>query len=44
MYMFAGMQVLSISDKKQNIDSIAYEDLQLDGYKPHAKIAMQMAV
>ena len=40
----ADLQVLSISEKKQDIDSIAYEDLNLGGYRPHAKIAMQMAV
>ncbi len=42
--MAAAFQVLSLPDQKKDMDAFVYEDLRLDGYQPHAKIAMQMAV
>jgi thymidylate synthase len=37
------LQVLRIKAKKE-IDSYNFEDFELLGYKPHKKIAMEMAV
>ena len=42
--LFLLLQVLSLPDSKKDIDAFVFEDLCLEGYKPHAKIAMQMAV
>lgn len=41
---FLGPQVLRIKTDKRDIDSFVFEDLELIGYNPHKKIAMQMAV
>ena len=38
------MQVLHIKTKKTDIDGYAVEDLEISGYNPHKKIAMEMAV
>lgn len=38
------MQTLTINPAKQDIESFTLEDFKLDGYSPHKKIAMQMAV
>ncbi|XP_013397041.1 thymidylate synthase [Lingula anatina] len=35
---------LTIKRNVQNIDDFLYEDFELEGYKPHPKIAMEMAV
>lgn len=35
---------LKINPAKTNIDSFVYEDFTVEGYKPHKKIEMQMAV
>ena len=37
-------QVLKINSDSTNIEDLKYEDLELVGYNPHKKIAMQMAV
>ena len=38
------MQTLQIKGDKQNIEEYSMEDMELIGYVPHKKIAMQMAV
>ena len=35
---------LEIVRKVDNIDDFKFEDFKLDGYKPHPKIQMNMAV
>ena len=35
---------LTINPEKKDIDSFVYSDFTIDGYKPHGKIAMEMAV
>jgi thymidylate synthase len=37
-------QTLKINPAKADIDSFTFEDLELLDYRPHKKIAMQMAV
>jgi thymidylate synthase len=37
-------QTLTINPAKRDIESFSWEDFKLDGYNPHKKIAMQMAV
>ncbi len=45
-YVFphCAMQTLTINSAKRDIESFSLEDFKLDGYNPHKKIAMQMAV
>jgi thymidylate synthase len=38
------LQVLNIKTNKTEITDFSMEDLELIGYNPHKKIAMQMAV
>ena len=37
-------QVLRINPERKNIDCFTVEDFELEGYRPHKKIAMTMAV
>ncbi len=37
-------QVLRINPDKRDIESFTFDDFTLEGYNPHRKIAMEMAV
>ncbi len=40
----AGAQTLRINPDKTDIESFVFEDFTLEGYNPHKKIEMKMAV
>ena len=43
-FSLCGTQTLKINSDKRDIESFSFDDFTLEGYNPHKKIAMQMAV